>query len=913
MKRFFPAQSFFISLVIITLILSGITGTIAHYTSDIGAASTQEWSVPVEVLAGSEGGSNILEFGIVLTATDGFDSGVDAIHPPPPPGATFEAYFLITGPLPQLDKDYRGPSSSTSWTLVVRSQSNDIAISWNSAQFPSCISAQMDTGIDVIDMLLQDSLTQPLPAGIHSILITVEDIDQDQDGYTICQGDCDDSNENVNPGAQEVCNGIDDDCDGLIDDDDPDCTGKTTWHEDSDNDGYGNPNVSLDTCDQPAGYVLDDTDCDDSDQNVNPGATEVCNGIDDDCDGLIDDDDPDCTGKTTWHEDSDNDGYGNPNVSLDTCDQPAGYVLDDTDCDDSNENVNPGATEVCNGIDDDCDGSIDEGFDQDQDGYTTCQGDCDDSNANVNPGATEVCNGIDDDCDGLIDDDDPDCTGKTTWHEDSDNDGYGNPNVSLDACDQPAGYVLDDTDCDDSNANVNPGATEVCNGIDDDCDGLIDEDSDDDGDGYTVCGGDCDDSNKNVNPDAQEVCNGIDDDCNGLIDDDDPDCTGKTTWHEDSDNDGYGNPNVSLDTCDQPAGYVLDDTDCDDSNENVNPGATEICNGIDDDCDGNIDEGCVVAVSLPVPSPTLTTTPTPTPTFEPTPTPTSTTTPAPTPTPTPVELDLEGAIDEDGVISEALGLDFADGAGRIDITEGTTALTGDGDPLESLWVQTVDDPPAPTEGHIIGLAFDFGPPGASFDPALIVTVEYDLVSLEGGVAEEDLTFAYFDIETGVWVECECIVDPVTHTLTTHICHFTLFAILSEAPPPSFSLRNLTVSETRVMAGESVTIVIDVTNEREVEATYEAKLKINGAVEATQLMTLAGGTTKSLSFDIVKETLGDYKIEIDDQSVEFTVMAPPVTSVSWSLVITIIFGSIAVGSIFAIAIIWLRSRKPAAVS
>jgi len=683
MKRFFPAQSFFISLVIITLILSGITGTIAHYTSDIGAASTQEWSVPVEVLAGSEGGSNILEFGIVLTATDGFDSGVDAIHPPPPPGATFEAYFLITGPLPQLDKDYRGPSSSTSWTLVVRSQSNDIAISWNSAQFPSCISAQMDTGIDVIDMLLQDSLTQPLPAGIHSILITVEDIDQDQDGYTICQGDCDDSNENVNPGAQEVCNGIDDDCDGLIDDDDPDCTGKTTWHEDSDNDGYGNPNVSLDTCDQPAGYVLDDTDCDDSNENVNPGATEICNGIDDDCDGLIDDDDPDCTGKTTWHEDSDNDGYGNPNVSLDTCDQPAGYVLDDTDCDDSNENVNPGAT--------------------------------------------------------------------------------------------------------------------------------------------------------------------------------------------------------------------------------------EICNGIDDDCDGNIDEGCVVAVSLPVPSPTLTTTPTPTPTFEPTPTPTSTTTPAPTPTPTPVELDLEGAIDEDGVISEALGLDFADGAGRIDITEGTTALTGDGDPLESLWVQTVDDPPAPTEGHIIGLAFDFGPPGASFDPALIVTVEYDLVSLEGGVAEEDLTFAYFDIETGVWVECECIVDPVTHTLTTHICHFTLFAILSEAPPPSFSLRNLTVSETRVMAGESVTIVIDVTNEREVEATYEAKLKINGAVEATQLMTLAGGTTKSLSFDIVKETLGDYKIEIDDQSVEFTVMAPPVTSVSWSLVITIIFGSIAVGSIFAIAIIWLRSRKPAAVS
>lgn len=133
---------------------------------------------------------------------------------------------------------------------------------------------------------------------------------------------------------------------------------------------------------------------------IHPGATEICNGIDDDCDGQIDE-----SGGVIWYADADGDGYGNAAVSQTACTQPTGYVSNSNDCNDSNANVNPAATEVCNSADDDCDGQINEGgaCDGDGDGYTTVQGDCNDANPDIHPGATESCNNVDDDCDGLID------------------------------------------------------------------------------------------------------------------------------------------------------------------------------------------------------------------------------------------------------------------------------------------------------------------------------------------------------------------------------------------------------------------------------------------------------------------------------------------------------------------------------
>jgi hypothetical protein len=210
--------------------------------------------------------------------------------------------------------------------------------------------------------------------------------------------------------------------------------------------------------------------------------------------------------------DHDCDGYANP-------------ASGGNDCNDEDPNVHPGAPEVCgNGIDDNCNGLVDEDLDQDGDGYRTCSEprDCNDQDATVHPGAPEICDGKDNDCDGHCDEPfDQDGDGFTTCGSQINRDG---------TCEPPSPSRVD---CNDHDGAVHPGAAEICNGIDDNCDGHCDEGFDSDGDGYTTCGTlieatgacsgppsstnvDCNDMNAFVHPGQREVCDGLDDNCDGV-------------------------------------------------------------------------------------------------------------------------------------------------------------------------------------------------------------------------------------------------------------------------------------------------------------------------------------------------------------------------------------------------------------
>ncbi|MGE5356422.1 MAG: MopE-related protein [Deltaproteobacteria bacterium] len=135
--------------------------------------------------------------------------------------------------------------------------------------------------------------------------------------------------------------------------------GNGVWYQDSDSDGHGNPSVSVMACTSPIGYVSSSDDCDDTDPEVYPGAPELCNDKDYNCDGLID---PMAPPPSLYYRDLDFDLFGDPAFSVLTCFPPFGYVGDNTDCDDSDPNVHPFAPELCDNKDNDCDGLIDEGI-----------------------------------------------------------------------------------------------------------------------------------------------------------------------------------------------------------------------------------------------------------------------------------------------------------------------------------------------------------------------------------------------------------------------------------------------------------------------------------------------------------------------------------------------------------------------
>jgi len=454
------------------------------------------------------------------------------------------------------------------------------------------------------------------PIGEHSIHLMITDIDgqtteaavlievidpnagdADGDGVTVLAGDCDDNNADIYPGADEACNGIDDDCNKVIDD------------KDLDSDNHID-----EACDQYVG-VLPIDDCDDSDATTYAGAQEQADGVDNDCNGVIDDglssfdDDGDCYCTAAYCVGSINPACvqvlpgdcDDDDASLTPADLDGdGVSTCDGDCDDGdatleNLDLDKDGDSTCQGDCDDNDPFLNL-LDGDSDGYTTCEGDCNDANVSLNlndldgDGAT-TCTGDCNDNDASLNASDDDSDGYTTCELDCDDndssltpadvDGDGASSCEGDCDDSNAavenldddgdGVSTCDGDCDDNQPNAYPGNTEVpYNGIDDDCVGGDERDVDNDGFESTAVGGtDCDDSDSSVNPTRLELCNGKDDDCNDGVDEDNTiDCT---DYYYDFDNDGYGT-GLSICACEADGNYrALNDDDCYDFNDDAYP------------------------------------------------------------------------------------------------------------------------------------------------------------------------------------------------------------------------------------------------------------------------------------------------------------------------------------------------------
>ena len=364
-------------------------------------------------------------------------------------------------------------------------------------------------------------------------------LDEDGDGYTT-QEDCDDSDSSVHPGAVEVCDSLDNNCDGLVDEE-----VTIDFYLDNDGDGFGDERDVVQACEIPAGYSFNGTDCDDEEPASFPGNPEVCDGIDNDCNELTDDEDAnlDLNTATPLYIDNDGDGFGDAGTLVLACSESEGQVINGEDCNDEDGNIHPDAQEVCDGIDNDCDAlldldddSIDENSggtfyaDNDGDGFgdaaslvVTCDApmgyvetfdDCNDEDGNIHPDAQEVCDGIDNDCDTQIDDDDAslDATTGTVYYLDTDHDGFGSAQTPVSFCENPGyGYSSDDTDCEDTEDYTYPGAA-----FQEGQDCL----SDFDGDGYAPIsqgGMDCDDTNPAILPTNTDIVGDlIDQNCDGI-------------------------------------------------------------------------------------------------------------------------------------------------------------------------------------------------------------------------------------------------------------------------------------------------------------------------------------------------------------------------------------------------------------
>ncbi len=268
--------------------------------------------------------------------------------------------------------------------------------------------------------------------------------------------------------------------------------------------------------------------------------------------------------------------------------------------------------------------------------------------------------------------------------------------------------------------------------------------------------------------------------------------------------------------------------------------------------------------------------------------------------PPPGTIDLSGFINVYGIFTASVIAESEDGLCYLTIEVGTKGLTIGKGPLSTITIVEVEEPPTlPEDAYIIGLAYDLGPNGATFSPAISLTINYDPASLPEGYTEQDLYIAYWDGSN--WLALTTTVNAEANTAYCQVSHFTTFAVIAPAAPPlpapaAFVTTDLSITPAEVEPNEAVTISVSVANTGDIEGSYTVVLMINDVTEAEESVTIAAGASQSVSFSVTKEDAGIYSVTIDDLSGTFVVteVTPPPTPINWPLIGGIIAGVIVVG-------------------
>ena len=241
-------------------------------------------------------------------------------------------------------------------------------------------------------------------------------------------------------------------------------------------------------------------------------------------------------------------------------------------------------------------------------------------------------------------------------------------------------------------------------------------------------------------------------------------------------------------------------------------------------------------------------------------------------------------VPERGVFNQDVTVKSEDAKVQVAIKRGTIGLVN-GNPIAEISITKVANPPAPpAQFNIVGLVYDLGPEGATFNPPITIAFTYDLALMPSGVAEQDLVVATHDKAADKWTNLTSVVDPLTHIITAKANHFTAFAVLAYIPPAvssslptdsdalvaAFSVRALSISPTEVDIGESINISVLVSNTGDQAGSHTVTLKIADVPVATQTVSLAGHVSQAVTFALSEDTAGTYTVTVERLSGKFKV-------------------------------------------